>query len=102
MKDILIAIFAPTIAAGVTYFVARRISSGRVATSDASDLWTESQSMRRELRDEVKELRSMITDLKQKIDALETEKFVSIQKIIELQQKVELLKDKVKKLENKI
>lgn len=50
------AIGAVTVAVG-TYLVARRQGSGKIATSDAATLWSESQAMRRELREEVVMLR---------------------------------------------
>lgn len=42
----------------VTWVVARRGRSGRIDTSEAADLWAESQAMRQELRDEVSRLRA--------------------------------------------
>lgn len=42
----------------VTWLVARRQTSGRVATSDAEQLWQESQSMRADMRKEIVGLRS--------------------------------------------
>lgn len=44
----------------VTYLVARRQTSGQIATSDAATLWAESQAMRRELRTEVVDLRTRV------------------------------------------
>jgi hypothetical protein len=51
-------------AAFITYLVARRQSSGRIATSDAATLWAESQSMRKELRDECESLRGEVGTLR--------------------------------------
>lgn len=49
------------IAASGTYLVARRTRSGDIGTSDASDLWAESQAIRKELREEVISLREQLS-----------------------------------------
>lgn len=73
MLDVIVPIIVAIIASGTTYFVARRKGSGRIETSEAADLWAESQAMRRELRDEVKDLRAQIKDLRAHIIKLEQE-----------------------------
>lgn len=55
-----VPILVAAVAAAGTYLVARQKSSGRIGTSEASDLWAESQAIRRELRDEVTALRNQI------------------------------------------
>lgn len=60
----LIAILAAVVSATATYLAVRRKTSGNVGTSEASDLWAESQAMRRELRDEASELRREVATLR--------------------------------------
>lgn len=66
MTEIIVAIsafLAATLGAGVTWRVAKRTTSGEIDTSDAAQLWTESQDMRRGLRDEVVVLKAKVGDL---------------------------------------
>jgi MFS superfamily sulfate permease-like transporter len=51
--------------------VARRQNSGQISNSDANTLWNASEQMRKELRDEVVELRAQAVLLLAKIDNLE-------------------------------
>lgn len=46
-----------------TYVAVKRKNSGKIETSEASELWQESQAMRKELRDEVVYLRGRVTNL---------------------------------------
>lgn len=63
VNEFFLAITAPIVAATGAVLIARRSSSGKIATSDASDLWAESQSIRRELRDRVVVLEAKVADL---------------------------------------
>jgi hypothetical protein len=54
--------------AGAAYFAARRTTRGTVNTSEAADLWAESNAMRRELREEVVALRAQVLTLQKKMD----------------------------------
>lgn len=56
--------------AAATYFVSRRVNSGSIDTSAAADLWAESQSMRKELRDEAVSLRNEIDGLRKEMGDL--------------------------------
>lgn len=47
----------------VTWLVARRQRSGRVDTTEAHDLWAESQTMRQELRAEISTLRTRLNEV---------------------------------------
>lgn len=58
---LIIPIAVAVIAALGTYLVARRKSSGQIATSEASTLWSQAQEMRKELRDEIVKLRTDLT-----------------------------------------
>lgn len=48
----------------ITYFVARRRGSGRVITSEATDLWKESAALRKDLYNEVTALRRELTSVR--------------------------------------
>lgn len=63
----LVAFFG-TVATGLTtWFVARRQASGKVETTEAASLWTESANIRQELRNEAKELRDRVTTLEKEV-----------------------------------
>lgn len=81
----LAVLFAAIITAGVTWFIAKRKSSGKISTSEAADLWAESRAIREEykndrvaLKEEVSALRKEVRDChdeskeyKARIEALE-------------------------------
>ena len=56
-----------------TYVVAKRRSSGRIATSEAADLWAASESIRRDLTEDVKALRVEVASLRAENIALRAE-----------------------------
>lgn len=56
-----------------TYIVARRRSSGRIATSEAADLWQASESIRHDLSEDVKTLRLEVASLRAENIALRAE-----------------------------
>lgn len=64
------AVLLAAMSAFVTYLGVRRKTSGSVDTSEASALWAESQSMRRELRDEAVELRAEVATLRREGEEL--------------------------------
>jgi predicted RNase H-like nuclease (RuvC/YqgF family) len=61
------------VTAVVSYFVARRNSSGRVDTSDAKTLWEEADKLRVAYRTEIKDLRIEVTSLRSEVSKLQTE-----------------------------
>ena len=56
-----------------TYVVARRRSSGRIATSEAADLWQASESIRHDLTEDVRALRQEVASLRSENIALRAE-----------------------------
>ena len=64
---IIIAAAAPLAA----YLLAARRMSGKIATSDASELWAESRSMRDEYRTQLSASSERVKLLEQRIDKLE-------------------------------
>lgn len=71
----------------ITYFVARRKNSGRIDTTEATELWIEATRIRRELRQEVKEQRAQIKDQAEQLQEARSE--------------ISLLRDRVRILEAK-
>jgi hypothetical protein len=68
--ELVLAAGAAVSGGGMTWLVARRRSSGTVATSEASDLWTEGQLMRADLRAEVVSLRDDVQRLGTQLDEM--------------------------------
>lgn len=60
----LLALLGVVVTAAVSWFIARRAKSGKIETTEAKDLWVEANSMRHELRDQVKALQDEILALK--------------------------------------
>jgi len=61
------------VAALATYFGTKLTRSGKIANTDAAQLWEESKAMRGELRDEVRRLTDENRNCKERIEVLETE-----------------------------
>jgi chromosome segregation ATPase len=56
----------------VTYIVASRRMSGKIATSDATDLWKESQSIRDDYRDRLDQSNGRTVRLEERLAILES------------------------------
>lgn len=70
---LLVGIIPAVLTALVTWAVAKRSRSGKVATTEAETLWAESQAMRLELRNEVAALRAENLDLRAEVRNLRAE-----------------------------
>jgi predicted nucleic acid-binding Zn-ribbon protein len=90
----LAVIVVGAIAAYGTYWVARRQSSGTIKTSDASDLWAESQAMRAELRTEVIGLREEIVVLNKELRDLRVEMRALRKRLVVSEARIETIGDK--------
>jgi chromosome segregation ATPase len=75
---LLIAIAAIVIAPLIGYLTATRKLSGKITTSDASDLWMESRSIRQDYRTENERLRIQVGVLEAHVEKLETDSRESI------------------------
>lgn len=102
MLTVIIPVIVAFIASGSTYLAIRYKSSGKIATSEAAVLWAESQAMRKELRDEVVELRKQISLAQEYIAKLQEERTIDKAKIAELLEKIKNLEMRVKDLEGRI
>jgi len=81
-----ITVLVSAISAGSAYLIARRTTRGTVDTSEAATLWAESQAMRRELREEVVQLRAEAATLRQEISELHGDVAGLKAEVVELRQ----------------
>lgn len=58
---------------GGGWFAARRLNSGKIATSDATTLWSEAEKLRMLYRDEATSLRLEVVQLRKEAQALRDE-----------------------------
>lgn len=64
-------VFAGVIVSGVvTYFIARRNTSGNISTSDAASLWKESNTLRQEYRERAELLEKRLEEVNTKLEAV--------------------------------
>lgn len=84
---ILAALLAPL----MTYLVARRQRSGRVGTTEAAQLWTESTMMRKELRETVMRLEERVAQQDARIRELERERAICYERIEVLEAQIKHL-----------
>lgn len=68
-----IAVAAALLSPAFALWIVKIKSSGRINTTEASDLWQESKSIREELRDEVAELQREIGQLRIENQTMEAE-----------------------------
>lgn len=54
------------VTAAVTWYLGRRKSSGLINTTEAADLWEAAEEIRRELREEVKDLKNDLAATKER------------------------------------
>lgn len=93
-----VAVVVGVVSATATYLAVRRKTSGNVATSEASDLWAESQAMRRELRDEATELRREVATLRSEATELRSTMANLLSEISHLRDENEHLTEQVEQL----
>lgn len=87
---------------GVTWLVSRRKSSGRINTTEAETLWSESQKMRQELRDEVASLRIEAGNMRSDNDRLESELASAHSRMAEFGLKLVAAEEKIADYEREI
>ena len=73
MTVALLSLFGTLVAALGAYFAIARKLSGKIATSEAGQLWAESSAMRQQFADENKLLRARIDALEERADLLGTD-----------------------------
>jgi septal ring factor EnvC (AmiA/AmiB activator) len=89
----------------VTYFVARRKTSGSISTSDAASLWTESNKLRAEYKERAEKLESRLEDVNTQLSIvmsqlaeLKSSSVAQENQILELQRIIKELKEENQRL----
>lgn len=68
--DAIVTVSAAAIASGGTYWAVRRTKSGKIDTTEAGTLWLQAEAMRKELRDEVVDLKEQLREARSEIVVL--------------------------------
>jgi len=90
------------IAALVTFVVAARRMSGKIKTSDASDLWAVAKDMRAELTSRLGVSDGRLRDLETRMATLERENIALLRENTDLKQKIETQQTLIEALREKI
>jgi septal ring factor EnvC (AmiA/AmiB activator) len=93
-------VFAGVVVSGlVTYFIARRNSSGNINTSQAAELWAESNKLRAEYKERAEKLEARLQDVNNQLSEvmgqlsqLRTKDGVNEQRISELERIIKELR----------
>lgn len=101
-----IAVFLGVIVSSVvTYFVAKRNTSGSISTSDAASLWKESNELRQEYRQRAEDLERQLSEVNNKLQSVMDElgklrinSSTMIEKITELKGIISGLREENKRL----
>lgn len=93
-------VFAGVVVSGlVTYFIARRNSSGSISTSDAASLWKESNDLRQEYRERAELLETRLTEVNDKLQAVMEELGTLKANSTTMEAKIESLKKVISELQ---
>ena len=96
-----VLVFAGVVVSGlVTYFIARRNSSGNISTSDAASLWKESNALRQEYRDRAELLEKRLTEVNEKLQAVMEELSTLKANSATMEAKIESLKRIIAELQD--
>lgn len=89
----------------ISYLVVRRKNSGSISTSDAADLWAESNALRKDYRDRANQLEEQLEDVNNKLQTvmgeltkLKANSSTMIRKINELKRIISNLRAENKRL----
>lgn len=83
----------------VTYFVARRNTSGNINTSQAAELWAESNKLRQEYRDRAELLEKRLEEVNTKLEAVMEELNTLRSSSANMASKIEALKKVITELQ---
>lgn len=89
----LFSLLGVIIAAAFTAWTANRVKSGKIATSEATQLWQESGSMRKELKDEIVALKDEQKVLKAENVSLREENAKWRQRFDDMQKELDTLRE---------
>lgn len=96
----LLALLGIGISSFVTYKIATRPKSGTIATSEAADLWAESNKLREEYKDRAEKLEKQLEEVNRKLDLM-TKELNKLRANSETQlEKIKELKDIISHLRN--
>lgn len=99
-------VFAGVVVSGlVTYFIARRNNSGSINTSQAAELWNESNKLRAEykdraekLEDRLQEVNNQLSEVMSQLQAMKGNNVAMESKIKELQRVIQELREENQRL----
>ncbi len=92
---ILVAISAAIVAPLLTYVIAARRMSGKIQTSEASDLWAESRALRDDYKSQVGMLQTQVKDLISRVRELEENKTTLEKANLQLARRVDDLENEL-------
>ncbi len=92
---ILVAISAAIVAPLLTYVIAARRMSGKIQTSEASDLWAESRALRDDYKSQVGMLQTQVKDLISRVRELEENKTMLEKANLQLARRVDDLENEL-------
>jgi peptidoglycan hydrolase CwlO-like protein len=98
-----VALVGAVIGPVITWKIAKRQKSGTIQTSEAADLWRESESLRKEYKDRAERLEGQLEEVNRKLDIM-TKELNKLRANSDTQlEKIKELKDIISKLrqENK-
>lgn len=96
-----VLVFAGVAVSGiVTYFIARRNSSGSISTSDAASLWKESNDLRKEYRDRAELLEKRLEEVNTKLQSVMEELGTLKANSATMEAKIESLKRVITELQD--
>lgn len=81
------------IAAAFTAWTANRVKSGKIATSEATQLWQESGNMRKELKDEIIALKEEMKEIKEENASLREDNAKWRQRFDDMQEDLDKVKE---------
>lgn len=89
----LFSLLGVIIAAAFTAWTANRVKSGKIATSEATQLWQESGNMRKELKDEIISLKDEMTTLRGENATLREDNAKWRQRFDDMQKELDFVKE---------
>lgn len=88
----LLSLLGVMVAAAFTAWTANRVKSGKIATSEATQLWQESGAMRKELKEEIVELKKEMEAFKAENMSLREENAKWRQRFEDMQKELDAVK----------
>jgi cell division protein FtsB len=99
---LLVALAVATVGPLLTYLVASRKLSGKIGTSDAADLWSESRSIRDDYRDRLDQSNRRQAACEERIAKLESDKNALVGENMMLRGRIDVLEQENKRLRDHV